>query len=85
MRQYWRIVMESFPCKECNAAPGEPCYTKSGNQKTECHAVRWADAERCHKCGERLPADYDPGELCDRCKLIRRLEIERATTWQRRY
>lgn len=81
----WKRIQQSFPCKECDAAPGEPCVTKNGNRKTECHAIRWDDADRCRKCGDRLPADFDPGELCDRCKQVRRLEIERATYHVRRY
>lgn len=81
----WRAIQQSFPCKECGAPPGEPCRTKNGHLKYECHAIRWEGADRCHKCGDRLAADQEPGELCERCKLIRHLEIERATKYQRRY
>jgi hypothetical protein len=81
----WKKVRLSYPCVVCNASPGEPCYTSTGNPKSEVHAERGRDVDRCPKCGTRLPADYDPGELCDRCKQVRALEIERAQYHIRRH
>lgn len=78
----WRTVIESFPCPKCNAKAGEPCRTQKG-AKTSPHAMRGTGADRCPKCNERLPSDAEPWELCDRCRLIRHLEIERATTYRR--
>lgn len=89
MISYWRDIVNSFPCETCNAGPGEVCRTITGNRKNEPHAPRAylaaRNADKCHKCGDRLPAESDPGDTCGRCRLIRRMEIERATTWQRRH
>lgn len=80
----WRELVQSYPCLECGAGPGEPCVTKGGNSKYECHAIRSHVMDHCPKCGARMAADAQPGEVCDRCALVRRLEIERATYHQRR-
>lgn len=79
----WRRVIQSYVCDECGAGPGYPCITKSGKVKTECHAIRGQDADRC-KCGARLSSETDIGGLCARCEQVRSLEIERATKYQRR-
>ena len=81
----WRLVFLSYPCPTCGAAPGELCLTVGGREYAECHAERTRHAQRCPKCGAHLSAEADPGALCDRCALVRALEIERATTWQRRH
>lgn len=81
----WREVVQSYPCPECGSGPGDPCITKNGNAKYECHAIRAASVDRCPKCGGRMSADIEPGELCDRCAQVRRLEIERATYHVRRH
>jgi len=83
-KSLWRLVVMSYPCPTCDAAPGMPCMTSTGNPKWEHHAARALDLERCPKCGAWVGANEDPGALCNRCALVRALEIERATTWQRR-
>jgi hypothetical protein len=81
----WTVVRMSYPCLVCNAPPGEPCLTATGNRKNELHAERGREAQRCPKCGDRIAADAEPVTLCDRCRLVRRLEIERASYHVRRY
>jgi ribosomal protein S27AE len=81
----WRLVFLSYPCPACGAAPGHVCMTTGGRPYGECHAARTRHAGRCPKCGSVVSAELDPGSLCDRCALVRSLEIERATTWKRRH
>lgn len=78
----WRLVFLSYPCPTCGAAPGEVCLTTKGKPYYECHAERTRHANRCPRCGMITGAD-DPGALCERCALVRSLEIERSTTWKR--
>lgn len=80
----WRDVIHSYPCDVCGARAGEACRSRSGNRKREPHASRGRAADRCPRCGDRLSNQAEPGDICERCRLIRHLEIERATTWQRR-
>ena len=75
----WRMVVTSYPCTECNAAPGRACLTISGVPKPEPHAARsraardrgWAFADapaRCVKCNGPLPGDNpDSPQRCVRC------------------
>lgn len=42
---HFRIVIESYPCPTCNAAPGARCETIAGKVKTEPHADRARLAE----------------------------------------
>lgn len=42
----WREVALTFPCTTCNAAPGEPCNTVTGEAKYEVHAARSAAAAK---------------------------------------
>ena len=79
----WRLILRSYPCDTCGAAPGGPCLTPSGNHTQE-HAARARLVHRCPKCGARVDAD-EPGELCPRCVLLRDLNTERATTWKRHH
>lgn len=78
----WHAVLRSYPCLECGAAPGDPCVTKGGNVKNECHAIRAQNLEHCPTCGDRT---YAEGGLCDRCRKVRELELERATYHVRRH
>lgn len=80
----WRLVFLSYPCPTCNAAPGEVCITTGGYPYAECHVERTRHAARCAHCGTHISAESDPGALCDRCALVRALEIERATYHKRR-
>jgi hypothetical protein len=76
----WRLVLLSYPCPDCGAAPGEPCTTRTGRAAQDyVHAARTRDAGRCPRCGVRLPADAEPGDLCDHCALVQSLELERYT------
>lgn len=81
----WRLVFLSYPCPSCGAPPGRLCITTGGHEYAECHAARTRDAGRCPRCGTVVSAELDPGSLCDKCALVRSLEIERATTWKRRH
>jgi hypothetical protein len=73
---WWRAIVESHPCPVCNAGPGEPCRTYTGNRKAECHADRARDADRCPGCGTRLAADADD-PYCPHCRMVRDLVTER--------
>jgi ribosomal protein S27AE len=77
------VVFLSYPCPECGAAPGEDCTTVSGRRAGLPHAERTRHADRCPRCGVIVGAE-EPGQLCERCALVRSLEIERATHWRRR-
>lgn len=79
----WRLIRMSYPCPVCGAGPGDPCMTTAGNVYTECHAERSRQATRCAKCRAILSAEAEPGDLCDRCALVRSLEVERATYHRR--
>lgn len=69
-----------YACPACHVPPGEPCRTATGNLAREHHTARGLTlSTRCYRCGEKLPGNIDPGQLCPRCSLIRSLEIERAT------
>lgn len=39
-RSWWRIVVTSYGCPSCGAAPGELCITSSGRHTPEPHAER---------------------------------------------
>lgn len=81
----WRLVFLTYPCPTCGAAPGEKCVTSGGKPAREyTHAARGQQGTRCHNCRALLGYDAEPGDLCGRCSLVRSLEIERATKWQRR-
>lgn len=87
-RSPWTVVMLSYPCPVCGAAPGDKCVTTSGRTKSsDVHAERTRPllTNRCPKCGALTPADDEPGQLCARCELVRALEVERATTWKRNH
>lgn len=74
----WRQILMSYPCPDCDAAPGQPCITTGGRQAIDyVHAARSRDAMRCPKCGQRLTAEAEAGDLCDKCQLMRGLEVER--------
>lgn len=74
----WRLVLLSYPCPDCGAGPGDPCVTAGGNPAHDyVHAARTRDASRCPRCGVRLPAEAEAGDLCDHCALVQALEVER--------
>jgi len=78
----WRAVFESYPCPTCGVPKGASCRTTSGRVADIPHAERTRLANRCPRCGVIVSGD-DPGALCDRCALVRSLEVERATTHKR--
>lgn len=79
----WRLVFESYPCPTCGVPAGTSCRTNSGRLADVPHADRARLGDRCPVCGVLVANDEDPGGLCPRCRLVRSLETERATTWQR--
>ena len=83
-RASWRLVFLTYPCDFCGALPGQPCVTKTGNVYPDVHAIRTQRKARCPRCGTVLAKDEEPGTLCLRCALLRRLEVERVTKWRRR-
>lgn len=80
-RAPWHVIFLSYPCPMCGAHPGEECVTSGGNWAFP-HADRTRLANRCPRCGVVVSAE-EPGQLCDRCALVRALEVERATRWER--
>lgn len=74
-RSPWRIAMESLPCSYCGALPEESCRAPSGKSVPP-HAARFYATPRCPVCHEMVP-DGHPGALCERCALVRALELER--------
>lgn len=82
-RAAWRLVFLTYPCPYCDAEPGRPCTSKSGRPYADVHAARTEHGNRCPRCGTVYVADEEPGTLCARCMLLRRLEIERVTTHER--
>jgi hypothetical protein len=81
-RAGWHVVFLSYPCPSCGAKPGEECITTGGRWAFP-HADRTRQANRCPSCGAVVGAE-NPGALCDRCALVRALEVERATRYVRR-
>lgn len=73
----WRQILLSYPCTSCGAPPGHPCLTRSGNTYAAFHVARGRAGTRCVKCGTRLPADKEHGNLCEYCAHIRALDMER--------
>jgi hypothetical protein len=76
-------VVNSYPCPECMAGPGQACRTAYQRPKPEPHAARaavahsrgWADADepaRCFKCQGPLPGVYFDAtpRRCPRCSRI---------------
>jgi len=83
-RASWRLVFLTYPCPYCGAEPGDPCVTKTGKPWGDVHAARTDHGTRCPRCGTILAHDEEPGTLCTKCQLLRRLEIERVTHHRRR-
>lgn len=76
--QVWRLVVNSYPCPECHAAPGRACVTVRNVPKPEPHADRsraaaargWAYADapaRCYRCHRPLEGQNPPPGRCARC------------------
>lgn len=80
----WHLTILSYPCPDCGAGPGQNCVTANGNPKTEEHVARARNGARCPKCNTRLGADSLPDDLCDKCALLRSLNVERATVYRRK-
>jgi hypothetical protein len=80
----WRVLFQTYPCPTCGADVGEECTTRGGNPAWVAHAARARHGARCPVCATLLPAEADPASLCDRCALVRSLEVERATRHHRR-
>jgi ribosomal protein S27AE len=83
-RAAWRLIFITYPCPTCGAQPGEECRTETGHIYKQTHAARTRNGDRCPRCGTILMAHEQPGTLCARCQLLRRLETERATTHKRK-
>jgi ribosomal protein S27AE len=83
LRASWRLVFLTYPCPTCGADPGEECRTTGGRAYKQTHAARTRNGGRCPRCGTVLTHDDEPGTLCAKCQLLRRLEIERATRHRR--
>lgn len=77
----WRLVLNSYACHTCGAAPGRHCVTDYGHPKAEPHADRtrqaaargWAFADapaRCYRCHRPLPGEDPPAGRCDRCRRL---------------
>jgi hypothetical protein len=79
---WWLAVIESYPCDVCGVGPGERCVTNTLAPKSEPHASRARQADRCTVCGQRVHAESE-SDLCDRHERVRQLELERVTTWKR--
>lgn len=81
----WRAAILSWPCPTCSALPGQPCRTiRTGTPTKDTHVDRAMFAPRCPRCGSRIDVDSVAGDLCPRCALVRSLEVERSTHYQRR-
>jgi hypothetical protein len=76
-RALWRDLLESYPCPVCDAGPGDPCRTATGNVSQLPHADRTRGAQRCRGCSVKLHAEADPLDYCDHCQLLRDLTVER--------
>jgi hypothetical protein len=83
-RASWRLVFLTYPCPHCDAKAGEPCTTASGRRSDDVHGARTQHGNRCPRCGTVYAQDEEPGTLCARCALLRRLEVERVTIHKRR-
>lgn len=83
VRAAWRAVYLTYPCPSCGADPGADCTTSSGKRADVVHAGRTQHSARCPRCSDVLAADDEPGALCQRCRLLRSLEIERVTKHRR--
>lgn len=83
-RASWRLVFLTYPCPTCGALPGQDCVTRTGRVYADVHGARTQHGTRCPRCGTTLAHEEEPGTLCAKCALLRRLEIERATKHRRK-
>ena len=81
-RTAWRRSIESWPCQTCGASPGESCVTGSGRPTNLPHAARLRSTNRCQMCLALLPNEWED-TICERCQLVRALEVERASHYRR--
>jgi DNA-directed RNA polymerase subunit RPC12/RpoP len=82
-RAAWRAVFLGYECPRCGAKPNEDCRSEGGKRQTMVHAARTRTADRCPRCGVHVGIDGEPGTYCQRCALLRALEIERVTKHRR--
>jgi len=83
-RASWRTVFLAYPCPHCGAQPGEDCVTATGHPYPDVHGARTDHGARCPRCGTVLMEHEEPGTLCTKCQLLRRLEIERVSRHRRK-
>lgn len=82
-RDPWRVLIETYPCPSCYAEPREACTTYAGGNTTTPHIARIRQIDRCPTCLARMPAGTEPGDVCERCLVVRALEVERMTHHRR--
>jgi hypothetical protein len=80
---WWLAAVMSYPCPTCEAEPNHPCITRNGTTASPPHIARGHQRPRCVVCQVLLPQGDMEGMLCDRCALVRSLELERMTRHQR--
>jgi hypothetical protein len=65
----WRLIVESYWCRDCDAGPGTHCITRNLHPKGEPHMSRVNDVARCPRCNAWVHAEW-PELLCPRCDML---------------